>query len=124
MAHPRPFRSAEAAWLWCWPLLQARLDGRAPRADLAEGGNRPCTPDDIVRQLEVLFSAGRITTEQVVILRRYGEKGRGPSPAMAGEEQDWRKWRSALHALEEQLYVRGIVAPRQAAAMPRVGAFG
>ncbi|WP_051212649.1 hypothetical protein [Rubritepida flocculans] len=117
----RLFRSAEAAWLWCAAQLIARRDGRPPRADLGEGGvERPCTPDDILNQLDRLHRAGRLTLDQARVLRRYGDAQRSPSPAMLGEEKDWRAWRAAMAALGEALVARGIVAPQR----PREAAWG
>ena len=108
------FRSAEAAWLWCAAQLIARRDGRAPRADLGEGGaRRPCTPDDILLIIQRLHLQGRITLDQAKVLRAYGDQQRSPSPAYIGEDKDWREWRTAMCALQEALVARGIVAARR-----------
>lgn len=106
---PVKFRSAEQAWIWCAQLLAARRDGRAPRD--GEGGNRPCTPDDILMIIQRLHSAGRINLEQAAVLRRYGEKGRAPAVNLLGEETDWHQWRAVMRALLPQLVARGIVLP-------------
>jgi hypothetical protein len=108
------FRSADAAWLWCAAQLLARRDGRPPRADLSEGGaRRPCTPDDILMVMDRLHRQGRITMDQARVLRAYGDLQRSPSPAMIGEDEDWRKWRGAMCALREALVARGIVAAQR-----------
>jgi hypothetical protein len=104
-----PFRSAEQAWIWAARLLLARSDGRAPHP--REGGQRPCTPDDLVVLLHRLHRAGRLTLEQAAVLRRYGDMGRAPQAVLLGEGADWHRWRAAIRAMEPSLIARGIVRP-------------
>ncbi len=108
-----PFKSPAHAWFWCWRLLQARADGRAPRADMREGGARPCTPDDILRVLDALHRRGRITLEHVRVLREYGEKGRPPNPVIPGEHTAFVHWQQAMSAMGVVLEAKGIVMPRK-----------
>lgn len=110
---PVMFRTGDQAWIWCAQLLAARRDGRHPRE--GEGGNRPCTPDDILVLLNRLHIAGRLTLEQAAVLRRYGDMGRQPAVNMIGEEADWHAWRAAMRALAPVLVSRGIVLPPRAA---------
>lgn len=111
-APDRRFRSASQAWIWAALLLAARRDGRAPRE--REGGDRPCTPDDVLRAVAQAHAAGRLSLEQAAVMRRWGERGEEPSPAMLGEAEDWKAWRAAMAAIEPALVARGIVSPRRA----------
>lgn len=110
-----PFKSPAHAWFWCARLLQARRDGRAPRADMREGGPRPCTPDDILVWVQRLHNRGHITLEHARVMREYGDKGRPPGAAIAGEHTDFVLWRQAMRALGVVLAAKGIVLPRKEA---------
>jgi hypothetical protein len=110
---PAPFKTPAHAWLWCARLLQARRDGRAPRADLREGGPRLCTPDDILVWIQRLHDRGHITLEHARVMRDYGEKGRAPHPGWAGEQSDFVLWRQAMRALGVVLAAKGIVEPKR-----------
>jgi hypothetical protein len=106
---PQPFRSTQAAWMWCMSVLLARREG----AGAAFGTQRQvCEPDDIVKALDRLYRQRRIEIGHARVLRIYGEKGVAPNRGSLspGERTDATLWDQAIRALDEPLRLRGIVA--------------
>ena len=103
-AEPRPFGSAEEAWLWTMSILAARHEGRTWRG----GVTRPCRPEDVLKCLDQLYRRRRIDLLHARILRIWGERQSSPHPAR--DRCDWRIWREALDRLEWKLRAKGIVA--------------
>lgn len=104
---PEPFRSTQAAWLWCMRMLLARQDGAG--AAFGTGGARICEPDDIVEALDRLYRQRRIDLAHARILRLYGERGYAPRRDIPKERGDERLWMEAIAALDAPLRARGIV---------------
>jgi len=104
-AAPRPFRSAEEAWIWTMSALVARRDGRKPRASEA----RPCRPEDVLKCLDQLYRQRRIELLHARVLRFWGERQAAPNPANPRQHYDWRIWREAMDPLEWKLRAKGFV---------------
>ncbi len=104
-ALPRPFRSAEEAWLWTMGALVARRDGRKPPVSEP----RPCRPEDVLKCLDQLYRRRRIDLLHARILRIWGERQASPNPGHPRERADWRIWREAMDRLEWPLRVKGFV---------------
>ncbi len=104
-----PFRSAAEAWFWTMAALTARHDGARP-APSAGRVTRPCEPDDVIRCLDALYRARRITLAHARVLRVWGGRQTAPSPNFAAERAEAALWTAALERLEWPLRVKGIVA--------------
>ena len=104
-----PFRSAAEAWFWTMAALTARHDGARP-APSAGRVARPCEPDDVIRCLDALYRARRITLAHARVLRVWGGRQTAPSPNFAAERAEAALWTAALERLEWPLRVKGIVA--------------
>ena len=104
-AQPRPFRSAEEAWLWTMSAVVARREGRTPRASVP----RPCRPEDVLKCLDSLYRRRRIDLLHARILRIWGERQSAPNPANPRDRCDWRIWREAISRLEWPLRAKGFV---------------
>jgi hypothetical protein len=103
----RPFASADDAWLWTMAALLARRDGAG--LGFREGEvARPCDPEDVLRCLDQLYGAGRISANQVRVMRTWGELQRRPDGSAA--DASWA-WVLAMAALSPLLVCKGIVEP-------------
>lgn len=104
-----PFTSGAEAWFWTINALMARRAGariQAGRGDV----QRPCEPDDTLRELDRLYRARRIDLEHARVLRVYGERGMQPDETALMERADARTWREATARLEAALRRKGIVS--------------
>jgi hypothetical protein len=102
-----PFTSAAEAWFWTMRALMARRSGASRRLFAGDGVRRPCTPDGVIKSLDVLFRRRRIDLIHARILRIWGERQEAPDPVR--HRCDWENWRNAMSRLEWVLRVRGIV---------------
>ena len=99
----RPFSSAHAAWFWAMADLKSRKDHSRNSAGI-------CSPDDLVRILDVLYRQRRIDLTHARVLRIWGERGIAPDPKFTSERADFKLWKEAMDRLEWPLRVKGIVA--------------
>lgn len=105
------FNSAEEAWLWTMAALIARAEGSRGIPKVGKK-LRPCDPDDIIKCLDALYKARRISLAHARILRVWGTRRSPPDPTYPLERADSRLWNEALTALDWPLRMKGIVADR------------
>jgi hypothetical protein len=103
-----PFKSAEEAWFWFIQAQTARNEGAKIQAG-AGMFNRPCEPVDIIKALERLYRARRVTMDHVMVLRHYGQRAMRPDVRRAKEVRAHQLWEQALEKLEEALVAKRIV---------------
>ncbi len=102
------FSTADEAWFWTMAALVARREGARYTAGIGKV-ERPCEPDDVIKCIDQLYRRRRIDLVHARVLRIWGERGRAPNPASAGERRDAVLWREALDRLEWPLRVKGII---------------
>lgn len=103
-----PFRTCDAAWLWCFARLMERRETARPQpADM--NPPRPCDPDDIVKVVDRLYRQRQIELAHAKILREWGEAGRPPNQDWPAERSAARLWREAMRAMDLPLRLKGIV---------------
>lgn len=103
-----PFRSAEEAWFWFIQAQTARNEG----ARISAGAgvlSRPCEPVDIIKSLERIYRARRISMDHIMVLKHYGQRMLSPDPRRPREIRAHQLWKSALEKLEEALVSKRIV---------------
>ncbi len=100
------FESAEEAWFWTVRCLQARREGAKCRAGLGKV-ERPCDPDDVVKALDGLYQAKRISLQHGRVLRWWGECQTVPDATR--NRADHLLWTEAMDALLPALRSRSIV---------------
>ncbi len=103
-----PFRSAAEAWFWTMAALAARREGARLSSGLGRVP-RPCEPDDVVRCLDALYRARRVTLAHARVLRVWGDRQVAPSPACVAERAEAALWQEACERMEWPLRVKGIV---------------
>jgi hypothetical protein len=103
------FASAEDAWFWSHRARQARRDG--VRFEDGPGSwQRPCDPDDIVRELARLYRRGAIGPLHIATLARFAALERAPDGRREDECAFVAPWDEALDRLAVSLKAKGIVA--------------
>ncbi len=103
-----PFKNAEEAWFWFIQAQTARNEGAKIQAG-AGLCTRPCEPVDIIKALERLYRARRVTMDHVMVLRHYGQRLMRPDVRRAKEIRAHQLWEQALEKLEEALVAKRIV---------------
>jgi hypothetical protein len=102
------FTTTEEAWFWYIQCQTARNDGVRFTAGLA-ATERPCEPDDIIREVHRLYRRHAIKRGHISVLERYGCRLSPPNPHGEDSPIEARLWEEALDRLATPLRRKGIV---------------
>lgn len=103
-----PFADGEEAWFWFSRCQVMRQDGARFIAGMVETP-RPCSPDDVYREVMKLYRRRNIENEHLKVLGSYGEKLMPPDEYAREERADVPVWKEALIQLGDALKKKGIV---------------
>ncbi|MBO5695891.1 MAG: hypothetical protein J6S06_00055 [Alphaproteobacteria bacterium] len=102
--HAEKFQSAEQIWFWF-------LYSRAIRNSFVRQNNNTrrkiCELVDVETLITKLYLAGRLNDEQLVVMKKYGDKRRAPHQYIWTENSDADKWKRAIEVLESACKERG-----------------
>ena len=103
------FSTTEEAWFWYVQCQTARNDGVRFTAGLAVT-ERPCEPDDIIREVRRLYRRQALKRSHISVLERYGCRLSPPNPHGDDSPIEARLWEEALDRLTTPLRKKGIVS--------------
>lgn len=89
------FRDAEH--LWFWFVSARKIRQGFCRRDT--NGNRPCELVDVETLVTKLYLSGKISREQLIVLKEWGDIRRVPNQYVYAENRDAHLWRSAFDTL-------------------------
>lgn len=101
-----PFSTAEEAWIWYAQCQIARDEGVRFVAGLG-AVVRPCSPDDIAREVLRLHRRRILRSAHLRALGRF--VGRGDAGGVPADGRDEQLWQEALDRLLTPLRAKGIV---------------
>lgn len=98
------FRNAEQLWFWFIysKSIQSsilHLHGTPTR--------RPCELLDVETLITKLYLCGRLTTAQLDIMKKYGDRRRAPNQYIWAENKDAALWNNAMSILNDAGRVHG-----------------
>ncbi|MDR0449575.1 MAG: hypothetical protein LBG89_03930 [Rickettsiales bacterium] len=100
------YKFANAEVLWFWFVASKRIKtGFIARQ--AAGGNRPCEVIDIEVLITRLHLSGKISSEGVRVITRYGFLRRAPNRNHRFEERDADNWCAAMDAINAAAKSKG-----------------
>ena len=102
------FSTTEEAWFWYVQCQIARDDGVRFTAGLG-AVERPCEPDDIIREVHRLHRRQALKRSHMSVLERYGRRLSPPNPHGDDSPIEARLWDEALDRLSTPLRHKGIV---------------
>jgi hypothetical protein len=91
------FQSAEQLWFWFLYSRAVRNDFSRVRANPTR---RPCEILDVETMITKLYLSGKLTEEQLNVMKKYGDKRRAPHQHIWNENKDAAKWKIAMEVLE------------------------
>lgn len=99
------FQSAEQMWFWF-------LYSRAMRCNIlarqhSNPTRRPCEVLDVETMITKLYLEGKLTDEQLNIIKEYGDKRRAPHQHIWKENHAYAQWNTAMGVLEHAGRARG-----------------
>ena len=98
------FQNAEQLWFWF-------LYSRAMRNNLSHmrvtPTRRPCEVLDVETLITKLYLSGKLTDEQLSVMKKFGDKRRAPHQHIWHENRAADKWNSAMDTLYAAAKNRG-----------------
>ncbi|MDR1360848.1 MAG: hypothetical protein LBJ18_00870 [Rickettsiales bacterium] len=98
------FVNAEQMWFWFLSARKIR-NGFGRRDD--GPGTRVCQLVDVETLITKLYLAGRLTDEQLAVMKEFGEKRRAPMPLVYAENKKSALWRSAMGTIGAAANAKG-----------------
>ena len=98
------FQSAEQMWFWFLYSKSirnnfARMHGTPTR--------RPCEVLDVETMITKLYLAGKLTDEQLTVMKHFGDKRRAPHQHIWNENRAVNLWNRAMDVLYDGAKKRG-----------------
>ena len=95
---PEKFQNAEQIWFWF-------IYSRSVRNDIAQqhrysSMRRVCELVDVESLVTKLYLCGKLTSEQLSVMKEYGDKRRAPHQYVWRENHDAAVWDAAMKALD------------------------
>ena len=91
------FQSAEQ--LWFWFLYSKSVQNGYVRIH-GNATHRPCELLDVETLITKLYLSGKLTDEQLGVMKKYGDRRRAPHQYIWSENRDAALWRSAMETID------------------------
>ncbi len=100
------FQNAEQLWFWFLYSKSVRA-GYIHSHTNANQSRRICELIDVETLITKLYLAGRISDEQLRIMKQFGDKRRAPHQYIWTENKAAALWRDAMNTLQHAAATRG-----------------
>lgn len=91
------FQNAEQLWFWF-------VYSRSVRTGFVRGAShatrRPCELLDVETLVTKLYLAGRLTDDQLAVMKKFGDRRRAPHQYIWSENRDADLWRRAMDTID------------------------
>ncbi|MCL2338736.1 MAG: hypothetical protein FWC51_02155, partial [Proteobacteria bacterium] len=94
-APSRKFRDGEALWFWFISSTRIRDGLRRVR----ESDSRSCELIDIETLVTRLYLSGKLSADQLNVMKEYGTRRRAPNQHIWSENRDAALWSAAMRTL-------------------------
>ena len=98
------FQDAERLWFW---FLYSKQIRNGFRSTNSASNCRVCELLDVEALVTKLYLSGRLTDEQLNIMKEFGDKRRPPHQHIWAENHKAALWRSAMRTLESAAVKKG-----------------
>ena len=104
VSHAEKFQNAEQLWFWFIysRSVQSGFSHVASRAT-----RRPCELLDVETLVTKLYLAGRLSDEQLTIMKKFADRRRAPHQYVWAENRAADLWRRAMDTLDVAARARG-----------------
>lgn len=111
MIQTMPNISAEkfhgAEQLWFWFLYSRAMHANNQIRTNRNATRRPCEMLDVEIMITKLYLAGKLTDEQLSIMKKFGDKKRAPHQYIWAENRAAAQWKTAMDTLAVAAKQRG-----------------
>lgn len=99
------FQNAEQ--LWFWFLYSKSVRGEFCRVTPANQSRRVCELLDVETLITKLYLSGRLSTQQLAVMKQFGDRRRAPHQHIWTENKAAALWRDAMATLQTAAKERG-----------------
>lgn len=104
MVSVEKFQSAEQMWFWF--LYSKSVRNNFSRMHSMQT-RRPCEILDVETMITKLYLCGKLTDEQLMIMKKFGDKRRAPHQHIWNENRAADQWNRAMNILHDAAQKRG-----------------
>ena len=97
------FQNAEQLWFWFMYSKSIQNGFRYHKSSL----KRPCEILDVETLITKLYLCGKLSEEQLEIMKKFGDKKRAPHQYIYSENRAAALWKSAMDTLAEHAFKKG-----------------
>jgi len=97
------FQTAEQLWFWFLYSKSIQTGINRPCSSL----HRPCELLDVETLITKLYLSGKLTTQQLETLKKFGDKKRAPHQYIYSENKSAALWNSAMETLTKYAKEKG-----------------
>ena len=90
------FQSAEQLWFWFLYSKSVRNDFSRIRTNPTK---RPCEILDVETMITKLYLSGKLSDEQLCVMKKFGDKRRAPHQHIWSENRAAAQWKSAMDVI-------------------------
>ena len=101
---PEKFQNAEQLWFWFLYSKSVQND-YARRRETAT--KRVCELLDVETLITKLYLCGKLTDEQLSVMKKFGDRRRAPHQYIWSENRAATLWREAMQTIESAAIERG-----------------
>lgn len=101
---PEKFQSAEQLWFW---FLYSRAMQSGFIRNAGTPTRRPCELLDVETLITKLYLAGRLSDEQLTVMKKFGDRRRAPHQHIWAENRAADMWRRAMETIGNAAQKRG-----------------
>ena len=96
MGATEKFQSAEQLWFWFLYSKSVRNNFSRTKHTSTK---RPCEILDVETMITKLYLAGKLTDEQLAVMKKFGDKRRAPHQHIWNENRAAAQWRNAMEII-------------------------
>ncbi|MBQ8255550.1 MAG: hypothetical protein IJY99_01120 [Alphaproteobacteria bacterium] len=101
---PEKFQSAEQMWFW---FLYSKSVRNSFSRVHTRPTRRPCEILDVETLITKLYLSGKLTDEQLSVMKEFGDKRRAPHQYIWNENRAAQQWTTAMSVLHDACIKRG-----------------
>ncbi|MBP5364248.1 MAG: hypothetical protein J6Y49_02780 [Alphaproteobacteria bacterium] len=101
---PEKFQNAEQLWFWFLYSKSVQNDFKNTHHNATR---RPCELLDVETLITKLYLCGKLTDEQLAVMKKFGDRRRAPHQYIWAENRAADLWRRAMETIEIAATARG-----------------
>ncbi len=101
------FQNAEQLWFW---FLYSKSVQNSYSRVRATPTQRPCELIDVETLITKLYLCGKLTDEQLEIMKKFGDRRRAPHQYIWAENRAAALWRDAMQTIDAAASARGWIS--------------